>query len=103
MCGIVGYVGSATPSTRPLDVALEGLGRLEYRGYDSAGVALVAPGRDEVAVAKKAGNLSICAQRLLSRLFRRQQRRLVTRGGPPMVPPVISTLILMWRLMVVLR
>lgn len=57
MCGIVGYVGSATPSTRPLDVALEGLGRLEYRGYDSAGVALVAPGRDEVAVAKKAGKL----------------------------------------------
>ncbi|WP_029068917.1 glutamine--fructose-6-phosphate transaminase (isomerizing) [Jonesia quinghaiensis] len=57
MCGIVGYVGSATPSTRPLDVALEGLGRLEYRGYDSAGVALVAPGVDTVHSAKKAGKL----------------------------------------------
>ena len=57
MCGIVGYVGSASPSERPLDVVLEGLRRLEYRGYDSAGVALVAPG-DELAVAKKAGKLA---------------------------------------------
>jgi len=37
MCGIVGYVGERTAS----DVLLEGLRRLEYRGYDSAGVALV--------------------------------------------------------------
>ena len=57
MCGIVGYVGSATPSGRPLEVALEGLRRLEYRGYDSAGVALVAPGAP-LAVAKKAGKLA---------------------------------------------
>ena len=37
MCGIIGYVGgeSATP------ILLEGLKRLEYRGYDSAGVALL--------------------------------------------------------------
>ncbi len=40
MCGIVGYVG-----TRPaLDVVIAGLKRLEYRGYDSAGVALLADG-----------------------------------------------------------
>lgn len=57
MCGIVGYVGSAVPSGRPLDVALEGLRRLEYRGYDSAGVALVVPGAP-LAVAKKAGKLA---------------------------------------------
>ncbi len=56
MCGIVGYVGSPVPSTRPLDVVLEGLRRLEYRGYDSAGVALVGPER-ELATAKKAGKL----------------------------------------------
>lgn len=57
MCGIVGYVGSPQPSGRPLDVVLEGLRRLEYRGYDSAGVALVAPGQG-LAVAKKAGKLA---------------------------------------------
>lgn len=37
MCGIVGYVGSQEAAP----VLIEGLGRLEYRGYDSAGVALV--------------------------------------------------------------
>ncbi|WP_067454551.1 glutamine--fructose-6-phosphate transaminase (isomerizing) [Actinomadura macra] len=51
MCGIVGYVGG-----RPaLDVVIEGLARLEYRGYDSAGVALLAEGR--LATAKRAGKL----------------------------------------------
>ncbi|MGN8246944.1 glutamine--fructose-6-phosphate transaminase (isomerizing) [Cellulomonas soli] len=56
MCGIVGYVGSQVPSARPLDVVLGGLRRLEYRGYDSAGVAVVEPGR-ALATAKKAGKL----------------------------------------------
>ena len=37
MCGIIGVTGSS----RTLDVLLDGLSRLEYRGYDSAGVALV--------------------------------------------------------------
>ena len=64
MCGIVGYVGSRQPSGRPLEVVLEGLGRLEYRGYDSAGVALVAPGLDEVALAKKSGKLVNLRQEL---------------------------------------
>jgi glucosamine--fructose-6-phosphate aminotransferase (isomerizing) len=37
MCGIVGYVGS-----RPaLQIVLDGLRRLEYRGYDSAGIAVI--------------------------------------------------------------
>ncbi|MGB7104113.1 MAG: glutamine--fructose-6-phosphate transaminase (isomerizing) [Acidimicrobiales bacterium] len=40
MCGIIGVVGS----TDTLGTLLEGLSRLEYRGYDSAGVALVRPG-----------------------------------------------------------
>src|SRR4051812_45190939 len=44
MCGIVGYVGS-----RPaVDVLLKGLKRLEYRGYDSAGVALYQNGALEI-------------------------------------------------------
>lgn len=59
MCGIVGYAGSVhTACGKPLEVCLQGLGRLEYRGYDSAGVALSAPGMHQVAVRKKAGRLS---------------------------------------------
>ena len=67
MCGIVGYVGlglveggteGAPAATRhPLEVALEGLRRLEYRGYDSAGVALTGPGLGSIAFAKKSGKL----------------------------------------------
>jgi glutamine---fructose-6-phosphate transaminase (isomerizing) len=56
MCGIVGYVGAHQPDEQPLEVALEGLRRLEYRGYDSAGVALVTA--DGLATAKKAGKLA---------------------------------------------
>lgn len=51
MCGIVGYVGAQSA----LDVVIAGLKRLEYRGYDSAGVAVLADG--EVAAVKKAGKL----------------------------------------------
>jgi glucosamine--fructose-6-phosphate aminotransferase (isomerizing) len=50
MCGIVGYVGPQ----EALGVVLEGLRRLEYRGYDSAGVA-VRVDTGELALAKKAG------------------------------------------------
>lgn len=55
MCGIVGYVGPNAPSDRPLEIALAGLARLEYRGYDSAGVALATP--DGIVSRKKAGKL----------------------------------------------
>ncbi|MDR2702980.1 MAG: class II glutamine amidotransferase, partial [Cellulomonadaceae bacterium] len=62
MCGIVGYTGRrldgvVEPSQRPLEVAMEGLKRLEYRGYDSAGVAVASPEMSAVAWAKKAGKL----------------------------------------------
>ncbi|MDT0119269.1 MULTISPECIES: glutamine--fructose-6-phosphate transaminase (isomerizing) [Kocuria] len=59
MCGIVGYVGSHRADGRQqgaLEVILEGLRRLEYRGYDSAGVAVIADGAVEYR--KKAGKLS---------------------------------------------
>ena len=58
MCGIVGHVSSQQPSGRTLEVLLEGLGRLEYRGYDSAGVALAVPDTPKVATAKRAGKLA---------------------------------------------
>ncbi|MEU1085396.1 glutamine--fructose-6-phosphate transaminase (isomerizing) [Streptomyces sp. NPDC005576] len=51
MCGIVGYVGSQSAQ----DVVVAGLRRLEYRGYDSAGVAVLADGG--LASARKAGKL----------------------------------------------
>ncbi len=54
MCGIVGYVGPNVDG-RALEVVVEGLARLEYRGYDSAGVALLAGHR--VVTAKRAGKL----------------------------------------------
>ncbi len=57
MCGIVGYVGPSA-SGRALDVIMEGLARLEYRGYDSAGVALAGAGFGEIAWSKKAGKLA---------------------------------------------
>ncbi|WP_114422338.1 glutamine--fructose-6-phosphate transaminase (isomerizing) [Nocardioides houyundeii] len=52
MCGIVGYVGEKQAQ----GVVIDGLRRLEYRGYDSAGVALAVDGT--VASAKRAGKLS---------------------------------------------
>jgi glutamine---fructose-6-phosphate transaminase (isomerizing) len=51
MCGIVGYVGHQ----QAVNVIVDGLKRLEYRGYDSAGVAIVADGT--IAARKKAGKL----------------------------------------------
>jgi glutamine---fructose-6-phosphate transaminase (isomerizing) len=81
MCGIVGYVGGQAA----LDVVVEGLRRLEYRGYDSAGVAVVAD--DRLHVAKKAGKLGN-----LEKLLAEEQlppsglgighTRWATHGGP---------------------
>ncbi|MDH7598131.1 MAG: glutamine--fructose-6-phosphate transaminase (isomerizing) [Sedimentisphaerales bacterium] len=58
MCGIVGYWGKK--AAQP--VLMEGLKRLEYRGYDSAGIALIADG--QVMVKKTAGRISALQARL---------------------------------------
>ena len=44
MCGIIGYIGSQNPK----DILLDGLKRLEYRGYDSAGIAVFDNGETNV-------------------------------------------------------
>ena len=53
MCGIVGYTGKESA----LSPVLEGLRRLEYRGYDSAGIALVVKKGDPLWLEKRAGKL----------------------------------------------
>ncbi|HEY3629074.1 MAG TPA: glutamine--fructose-6-phosphate transaminase (isomerizing) [Terracidiphilus sp.] len=53
MCGIVGYVGPK----KVVPVIVEGLRRLEYRGYDSAGIAVGSPGSDKLAVSRAPGKL----------------------------------------------
>src|SRR3954453_7577013 len=81
MCGIVGYVGSQDAR----DVVLEGLRRLEYRGYDSAGVAVLADGA--LATAKKAGKLANLEKALADRPLPAAttgigHTRWATHGGP---------------------
>ena len=51
MCGIVGFVGS----TEPQNIIIEGLKKLEYRGYDSAGIAVV--NQNGIAVRKHVGEI----------------------------------------------
>ncbi|WP_407542891.1 glutamine--fructose-6-phosphate transaminase (isomerizing) (plasmid) [Deinococcus radiomollis] len=60
MCGIVGYIGSRSAQ----QVLLSGLARLEYRGYDSAGVAIM--DGEQIQVRKKAGKLANLSGELLA-------------------------------------
>ena len=58
MCGIVGYVGKRDCT----DVLMSGLSKLEYRGYDSAGIAVFQEGR--IVVAKAKGRLKNLEERM---------------------------------------
>ncbi|MDV5147786.1 glutamine--fructose-6-phosphate transaminase (isomerizing) [Streptomyces sp. SBC-4] len=81
MCGIVGYAGGQSA----LDVVVAGLKRLEYRGYDSAGVAVLSDGG--LAAAKKAGKLVNLEKELKDRPLAGGSvgighTRWATHGGP---------------------
>ncbi|MCX6422819.1 MAG: glutamine--fructose-6-phosphate transaminase (isomerizing) [Actinobacteria bacterium] len=81
MCGIVGYVGEK----QALEVVVEGLRKLEYRGYDSAGVAVVSG--DHLDVRKKAGKLAnleslLGTDPLASSTIGIGHTRWATHGGP---------------------
>lgn len=58
MCGIVGYIGSKNAT----DILLEGLGKLEYRGYDSAGIAVIKD--NSIQVEKRKGRLAVLKESL---------------------------------------
>src|SRR5512136_1519316 len=59
MCGIVGYIGPRNAA----QVILDGLRRLEYRGYDSAGIAVIQDGK--IAIRRDVGKLSNLSNRLV--------------------------------------
>jgi glucosamine--fructose-6-phosphate aminotransferase (isomerizing) len=81
MCGIIGYIGPQNA----VEVIMDGLARLEYRGYDSAGLALVtAPG--ELAVRRVQGKLAglrrLLAEQPLSGRLGMGHTRWATHGRP---------------------
>lgn len=80
MCGIVGYIGTASPK----DIIVDGLKRLEYRGYDSAGVAILDNGVFKSV--RASGKLSELQKKLASIEFSGNlgigHTRWATHGGP---------------------
>lgn len=63
MCGIVGYIGK-----KPVvPILVEGLKKLEYRGYDSAGIAVLE--EDGIRIAKSVGKLAVLEEKLVTRTF----------------------------------
>jgi len=82
MCGIVGYVGPK----KVVPVIIEGLRRLEYRGYDSAGIAVGSPGCDKLVVSRAPGKLhnleEVLAGHPLDGTFGIGHTRWATHGRP---------------------
>src|SRR6266705_807966 len=80
MCGIIGYIGSKPVAP----VLLEGLRRMEYRGYDSAGVAVVSP--EGIALRRSAGKLANLEQAIrvdpVEGLYGVGHTRWATHGRP---------------------
>ncbi len=81
MCGIIGYTGTRAAAS----IILDGLARLEYRGYDSAGIAVISP-KGEPVVRKSAGKLAALQALLQDSLPEGTtgigHTRWATHGGP---------------------
>lgn len=81
MCGIVGYVGKK----QAVPILMDGLSKLEYRGYDSAGVAVMQDG--EIKIKKSKGRLAVLQEKLdngepLSGVMGIGHTRWATHGEP---------------------
>ena len=80
MCGIIGYSGPK----QPLPILLGGLSRLEYRGYDSAGIAIT--DGENLIIEKKEGKLQVLKDHLLDKEIKGNigigHTRWATHGGP---------------------
>ena len=74
MCGIVGYVGDEQAAP----ILLTGLSKLEYRGYDSAGIAVRNEATDKIAIVKAKGRLKTLIEK--------------TDGGQPYRVPAVSVI-----------
>ena len=68
MCGIFAYLNFLTPRTRKeiLDILIRGLHRLEYRGYDSAGIALDEDNSKNIKIVKTQGKVKILEDAIYS-------------------------------------
>lgn len=68
MCGIFAYLNYLTPKTRReiLELLVNGLKRLEYRGYDSAGVALDSPDGKDMSIVKKSGKVKALEEEIFN-------------------------------------
>lgn len=69
MCGIFAYLNYLTPKTRReiLELLVNGLKRLEYRGYDSAGVAFDAVDGEDIVIVRKSGKVNVLEEEILSK------------------------------------
>ena len=82
MCGIIGYVGKR----QAVPVLLYGLQRLEYRGYDSAGISVITPANNKLIVEKQVGKIKDLQEKLWNKKIEGHiglgHSRWATHGAP---------------------
>ncbi len=70
MCGIVGYVGAKNAAP----VLIKGLKKLEYRGYDSAGIAVLSDSADDILVKKSKGALKFLVEKITGEVVKKSSK-----------------------------